>query len=330
MAFERAPRLGAASGTRTLDELKAYKPPAESVLRWYPIGRRPGGEVESLADVAKVSGKDFWAYIEYVFPGCDKTPECVNWYLNYRYGCPQTRDGKNRAFKGGEMLPLPKLDWHDAKPNDPAKPPAAPKPGFYDRQAAVRYARTYHKTPNPAYPQYPNDCTSFVSQALLAGGWPMIGGTVWDRDNTDAWWYGRVRKEDYRDNLPLDVVDGIKDIFRDPFDIDERHRSSRTWAGAPDLALFFKRTNRAFEMRGPEHLEPGDVIQIRGKADKKLEHAMFIIGRNGNDLTYAQHSPNKIESYNGYLRPWLSANYTKEVVHWKVRDIIEGALTYTK
>lgn len=45
-------------------------------------------------------------------------------------------------------------------------------PSYYNRNAAVNYARRWALNPNPRYPYYTQngDCTNFVSQALRAGG----------------------------------------------------------------------------------------------------------------------------------------------------------------
>ncbi len=43
--------------------------------------------------------------------------------------------------------------------------------GTYDKGQAVAYAQHYAVKENPVFPLYGNDCTNFVSQALLTGGW---------------------------------------------------------------------------------------------------------------------------------------------------------------
>lgn len=48
---------------------------------------------------------------------------------------------------------------------------------------AIRWANGY----NPDYPQYGNDCTNFVSQALLAGGWKIEGANSLQIWSTDKW-----------------------------------------------------------------------------------------------------------------------------------------------
>ncbi|MCW5749097.1 MAG: amidase domain-containing protein [Alphaproteobacteria bacterium] len=323
MPYERPPSTGTDPGTKTLEDLKHYSPPAASVLRFHTVGRRPDGHLESLADVAKQAGQDFWRYIDYVFPGCNKTPECVNWYLNFKYNCPPTDDGKNRKFRGGEKLPLPKLDWKDAKP--PLDPPREPvKPGMYDRRAAARYARYWAEGTNPAYPQFHNDCTSFVSQALLAGGWTMVGeGTEWDYNNDDVWWYGKVTSGEY-DNPINDLIDGIKDNlgYARP-DRPEIYRASQTWAGAPALARFLRESGRGFRMRSYDHIEAGDVIQEYDNEKGVMIHTMIVIGRVGDDLEYAQHTDGAIRLFKKRFPTGQPTDYPKkEFVFWKINDTI--------
>ena len=52
--------------------------------------------------------------------------------------------------------------------------------GFYNRSAAVSYAdqwSTNGSTPlrNSSFPDWPNDCTNFAGQVLIAGGYPQNG-----------------------------------------------------------------------------------------------------------------------------------------------------------
>jgi hypothetical protein len=57
----------------------------------------------------------------------------------------------------------------------------------YTAANAVRYAETWWSGYNPNYPKYDADCTNFVSQALLAGGFPQMysGGSS---THYDTWW----------------------------------------------------------------------------------------------------------------------------------------------
>ncbi|MEJ5312664.1 MAG: amidase domain-containing protein, partial [Anaerolineae bacterium] len=51
----------------------------------------------------------------------------------------------------------------------------------YDRNAAAQYAERYAQQPNPDYGEFGgSDCTAFVSQALLAGGFPEDEQWFWE------------------------------------------------------------------------------------------------------------------------------------------------------
>jgi hypothetical protein len=72
----------------------------------------------------------------------------------------------------------------------------------YDKGRAVAYAQQYAQNPNPAFPFYSdNDCTNFVSQALLVGGWGFeyapydsvtgwyfVPGAGWLNPQDDCWY----------------------------------------------------------------------------------------------------------------------------------------------
>jgi len=196
-------------------------------------------------------------------------------------------------------------------------------PGFYDRQAAATYARRYASAPNPAFAQITgNDCTNFVSQALLAGGWPMIGGSAWDSTDNGAWWYGKLQKKDYEGNVS-ELVDklevGLR--LRQPTDLDERYRNSQTWSGADHFGKFLRVSHRATKVDGPDRLQPGDVMQLMNISKQEFHHTMIVIARVGGDLQYAQHSYNKTAFYRQDLLKRVSLK-TDEIVHWKLRDVI--------
>jgi Putative amidase domain len=104
----------------------------------------------------------------------------------------------------------------------------------YQHADAVAYARKYALTSNSSYPTFPNDCTNFVSQAMLAGGWTMLGDSFLDRADDRVWWYGKTRFT----------------------------RASYTWAGAQNFANFVAASRRGIKAASPMDLEPGDVLQI--------------------------------------------------------------------
>ena len=69
--------------------------------------------------------------------------------------------------------------------------------GTYDKGRAVAYAQQYAKDKNPAFPFYKdNDCTNFVSQALLAGGW----GFEYAPYDSFTGWYYETRWDQPQDN----------------------------------------------------------------------------------------------------------------------------------
>ena len=66
-----------------------------------------------------------------------------------------------------------------------------PDPGGYSGAAAAAYADKYALGANPAYPDLSangggGDCTNFVSQAMLAGGWVMTGTAT---QTDDTYWH---------------------------------------------------------------------------------------------------------------------------------------------
>ena len=88
----------------------------------------------------------------------------------------------------------------------------------FDRAAAAAYAVAWANHRNPLFPDFSGnqggggDCTNFVSQCMLAGGWPMIAPTWksllnWEctgrshNDATRSWKIVRefARRNDIRD-----------------------------------------------------------------------------------------------------------------------------------
>jgi len=107
MALERPPSLQAAAP----ETLKRFRPPNEKVLRYHVV---VSGSAETLVTVANANHMSVETLVDFNFPGAVRwgkiVPEIVNWYLNHHEGfrCPDTADGKNRRFKGGEKLAIPK------------------------------------------------------------------------------------------------------------------------------------------------------------------------------------------------------------------------------
>lgn len=58
-----------------------------------------------------------------------------------------------------------------------------------NRSAIVAYAKKYALQRNPNYKSMPDDCTNFVSQSLVAGGWKQIYGA---QDDERAWFGNNI------------------------------------------------------------------------------------------------------------------------------------------
>ena len=106
MALERQPKYAAMAP----DAIKEYRPPGEWVGRWHTVAPK-----ESFVTIASRYGIPAEQIIQVNFPGAIEggrvVPEIVNWYLHYHVdfqGSPETHDRKNRMFKGGELLAIPK------------------------------------------------------------------------------------------------------------------------------------------------------------------------------------------------------------------------------
>lgn len=100
---------------------------------------------------------------------------------------------------------------------------------LYNRNASSQYAIRYALRANPEYPPFENDCTSFVSQCLLAGGWTMIDG---GRKDGDVWWWG----------------------------LSMWSKASYTWGGAHNFSQFLTASGRGKACAESE-LKLGDVVQ---------------------------------------------------------------------
>jgi Putative amidase domain len=310
MALERAPQIGSTPGTQTLEELKTYSPPLNKIYDVFTV--RAG---QTLGDVAKAANREFWDYVEFVFPGCNKDPQCVNWYLANRLHCPDTPDKKNRMFKGGEKLALPMPKTPGAPgPLEPVEPKA---PAAYVRDRAVNYALRYVHTHNPQFVAYTDDCTNFVSQALLAGGFPMVGGSASDYGNTQVWWYGKATAPD---NVLEDVLNFLKNkagMDPDGSAIFQRYLASKSWASAQRFHDFLQRSGRARAVDDYLQLQPGDVVQVHNGS--YVHHTFFVVKKTQTDLYLANHSGR------APLR-WLHADVMTNIteheyfIFWKIRD----------
>lgn len=135
----------------------------------------------------------------------------------------------------------------------------------YNRAAAVRYALRHWNNPNPNFANLDmtgsgGDCANFVSQCLLAGGWPPdYRESAFGRE----WWYRRVGTERF----------------------DENHDDwwSCSWAVA-DAHLRYFRANHgqvlilSANARLARLLRRGDVVYYDWDGDGVFTHSAIVTG----------------------------------------------------
>lgn len=151
---------------------------------------------------------------------------------------------------------------------DPGSPGHLVVRRTYNRLAAVRYALRHWNDPNPAFGNMDTfgaggDCANFVSQCLLAGGWPMdYRESASDRE----WWYRRIGTE--------------------PFDAAQDDWWSCTWTLA-DSHYRYMRANHAVAVydlranpRNARRLRRGDTIYYDWDGDGVLNHSAIVTGFN--------------------------------------------------
>lgn len=142
--------------------------------------------------------------------------------------------------------------------------------GSYDGDDAVDYALTYCDDYNPAYTSFGNDCANFVSQSLLAGGWPETG--KYSYTSSSAWYY-----------------DGSSYPWL-----------SYTWGAVANFKQFIEGSGRA---SGPHTVNssslpwflPGDVIIADWTNDGTWDHIYIVTGLTSSpsDVELAAHTTDR-------------------------------------
>jgi outer membrane protein OmpA-like peptidoglycan-associated protein len=172
--------------------------------------------------------------------------------------------------------------------------------GTFNRLAAAGYAIRWALGNNPVFPVYANtpgagnnDCTNFVSQVMLAGGWTVVPGGK--RDPT-AWW-------------------------------SSPDESSWTWAAANNFGDFIKRSHRASNCTRDE-LDLGDIVQDIHPGNDVPHHTMVVSQKLGTKIYLSYHSRNTrnilldfVEEKQAQIQArvgdrWEGVKY----VYWKMAD----------
>ncbi|MFF1812554.1 amidase domain-containing protein [Streptomyces sp. NPDC058251] len=118
----------------------------------------------------------------------------------------------------------------------------------YSYNKMVAYADRYWDHHNGAYRTYGNDCTNFISQAMLAGGWGPKGGALIQRTSNKYWFYGPSK------------------VF-----------TSYTWAGAENWYWFAKKHAKRTKILGNVwQLAKSDVLQADWTRNNNIDHSMIV------------------------------------------------------
>ncbi len=193
---------------------------------------------------------------------------------------------KHTNSKGGHFYHMEMTQWvrystskHTAVINALKKAMFSGTPGAvadipyapgYNPSAAAAYARKYAEHPNPAYKDFTNpngDCTNFVSQALLAGGWKM--------------------------SAPQVIIPGT---HREPqFWYYNADSPSWTWTGANAWAEFAKDSGRVEKVRYLSDVGLGDIVQWADPADRHKDHTMIVTGMTDNGPLLSYHTSNRLD-----------------------------------
>lgn len=132
------------------------------------------------------------------------------------------------------------------------------------RSDAVDYALAYALDPNDAYRHFDQDCTNFVSQALLAGGFQRrnVGSSptsLW------AWWY-------------------------DHYLVDEW---SHSWSVANYNFGFHDTTNRGKVVGSYTQVTLGDLMYADWTANSSQDHVVIFTGQGTSGLKLSSHTNNR-------------------------------------
>jgi hypothetical protein len=155
-----------------------------------------------------------------------------------------------------------------------------------DRAAIVNYARTYvgdlvntsssrgyNLGPPTNYSVFRNDCQNFVSQALRAGGWPMLPQFNGDPLDNSQWFY---RNGNYY---------------------------NRTWAAVSYFMKFAQTSGWGTFVRYWSNVRPGDVVSVdwNGALPGNLLHSMIVTdvvgtpSQPGFDVKFTYHTNNRLD-----------------------------------
>jgi Putative amidase domain len=179
---------------------------------------------------------------------------------------------------------------------------------IFDRMAAARYASQYATTYNdnfPAFSYIGGDCTNFVSQAMLAGGWPMLPGAI--SGDPLAWWA--------RPSPGSSTNLGTYNL---------KWSHTRTWTSAGEFYNHLEYSKRC-ELCTRDDLDYGDIVQMRTVGEDNPHHTMIVTaktcGFDGTELHVSYHSYNKLNVLLASLEE--DQKFSNDLfIFWKVKSSI--------
>lgn len=139
----------------------------------------------------------------------------------------------------------------------------------YDREAAVLYANKWWNDYNPEFPRFLVDCTNYVSQCLLAGGFPIKGYPV----RVQGWWY-------------------------------RRNNWSFSWSVAHSLRWYLgtlAEGREVFEVKAALELYPGDIICYDFEGNNRWDHTTIVVAKDEDNMPLVNaHTDNSWHRYWAY------------------------------
>ncbi|MCY7962238.1 amidase domain-containing protein [Bacillus inaquosorum] len=149
----------------------------------------------------------------------------------------------------------------------------------YDRLGAVQYAEKFWNKRNPAYKNFSDNCTNFISQCLHAGGAPMRGHP----NRGSGWWM-------------------------------KQSSWSYSWTVAHSMKMYLANSKaglRAVRVKSSEELMPGDVICYDFEGDGRFNHTTIVVAKDKGNMPLVN-----AQSYDSRMRYWSyedSTAYTPSI-----------------
>ncbi|WP_327346186.1 amidase domain-containing protein [Streptomyces europaeiscabiei] len=143
-----------------------------------------------------------------------------------------------------------------ATTRNPVAKPKTLTGGAYNYKAMASYTEQYWRNYNPAYRKYNSaggDCTNYLSQGLLAGGWTQISKVT--PEEYDTWYY---------------ASNGTADA----------------WIGVNEWSWFTQTAKRTTALANVYQMDIGDVLQVDFNKDGDKDHSMMTTYRSSSGVPY--------------------------------------------